>query len=237
MSWLLIALAGFLLFMFLIDTVQVLLRIVSAVVAAPVLGAHLGAIFMLANRAATALALLTIGYLVDKGVPADGLMLCYALAALVIMVAHLPLLRRVYLERLILRAFRVLYGQGVATGSFQGASTSGSSRASTRIDAVVGAVTTIGFLGLLAPSLLASTFPEYRATLLQTGFILNSVATIMNVMLVERNIAMTIHGGDGAQLDDLYRSYGGSRAAGYLASGLLFLATLVAFRYWRAGAP
>lgn len=221
------ALIFFLLCMFLVDTLQVLLRAISAVISAPVLGAHLGSVFMLVNRATTALGLLTIGYLVDTSISGDSLMLIYAASSLVIAVCHLPLLRRAPLLDLTLTAFRRIYGKTCEPEAIQAARDLHREQVEYRIAPAVAVVTTIGFIGLLAPSLLASAFPAYRATLMQTGFILNSIASIISVLQVERRIAMVMDSGSPLQINALYSSYTVSRALGYLVAMLAFALPLL----------
>lgn len=222
-----IALIGFLLCMFLIDTLQVLLRAISTMVSAPVLGAHLGSIFMLANRAATALALVLIGYLVDIFAPVQDLLLVYTVAAAVIALCHLPLSRRLPLLRITLFCFRRIYRKAASHKQINSAIESLSCRATWQVSPAVLLVTTIGFSGLLAPSLLASTFPAYRATLMQTGFILNSLASIVSVLHVERIIAVTIDQGDPVAVNSLYSSYIASRTLGYVVASGLFAVVLI----------
>ena len=90
------------------------------------------------------------------------------------------------------------------------------------------AVSAIGLIGLLSPSLLATTFPAYRATLMQTGFIINSIASIISVMYVERQIAITLDGGDQHEIGLLYNSFLVSRALGYAVTALFFLMSMFA---------
>jgi hypothetical protein len=221
------ALILFLLCMFLVDTLQVLLRAISAIMSAPVLGAHLGSIFMLVNRATAALALLTIGYLVDTSIPGPHLLTIYAGASLIIAVCHLPLLRRGPLLNLTLVAFRHVYGKTCEPQAIQAARDIHRERVEYKLSTAVAGVTALGFLGLLAPSLLASSYLDYRATLMQTGFILNSIASIVSVLQVERRIAMVMDNGTPQQINALYSSYIVSRAIGYLAAMLAFLLPLV----------
>lgn len=212
--------------MFLVDTLQVLLRAISAVVSAPVLGAHLGSVFMLVNRATTALALLTIGYLVDTSIPGSQLLIIYAATSLVIAVSHLPLLRRAPLLNLTLVAFRRIYGKTCEPVAIQSARDLHRERVEYKVSPAVAGVTALGFVGLLAPSLVASAFPDYRATLMQTGFIVNSFASIISVLQVERRIAMVMDSGSPRQINELYSSYTVSRALGYLAAMAVFLLPL-----------
>lgn len=50
-------------------------------------------------------------------------------------------------------------------------------------------------LGFILPAILASHFSEYRATLIQSGFLLNSVGTILHVIFVEKEIGKIIDSG------------------------------------------
>jgi hypothetical protein len=221
------ALIFFLLCMFLVDTMQVLLRSLAAVASAPVLGAHLGSIFMLVNRATTALALLTIGYLVDTSISGPHLLAMYAGASLLIAVCHLPLLQRDPLLNLTLVAFRRIYGKTCEPQAIQAARDLHREHVEYKLSPAVAGVTALGFFGLLAPSLLAAVFHDYRATLMQTGFVLNSVASIITVLHVERRIAMVMDSGSPQQINALYSSYTLSRAIGYLAAMLAFLLPLM----------
>jgi len=109
---------------------------------------------------------------------------------LIIAVCHLPLLRRGPLLNLTLVAFRLVYGKTCEPQAIQAARDSHRERVEYKLSTAVAGVTALGFLGLLAPSLLASAYFEYRATLIQSGFILDSVASIVSVLQVERRIAL-----------------------------------------------
>lgn len=221
------ALIFFLLCMFLVDTLQVLLRVISTGLSAPILGAHLGSIFMLVNRATAALALLAIGYFVDTSMPREHLQWIYAAAAVLIAISHLPLLSRKPIIAITLLAFKRVYGKTCDPEIVQTARQTHGLKTHYKLSYAVAGVTAIGLLGLLAPSLFASTFPEYRATLMQTGFILNSAATIINVLYVERDIAMTLDDGNSEQINSLYGTYTVSRAVGYVVAAIAFLIPFV----------
>ena len=214
----------FLLCMFLMDTLQVLLRAVSTMLDAPVLGAHLGSVFMLANRAATALALLTIGYFVDSYVARGTLQWTYAAAASLIAIFHIPLLARKPLIAVTVKASTLLYRKSFQPELIARSLAAGGDRAVADVSTPIAVIATVGLLGLLGPSLLAATYPDYRATLMQTGFIVNSAASIINVMYVERQIAMTLDEGDERKISSLLHSYTVSRAVGYLLAAVAFLA-------------
>lgn len=231
---LLIALIVFLLCMFLVDTLQVLFRAISVVMSTHVLGAHLGSTFMLINRACAALALLTIGYLVDTSTPSYTLLSIYAIASLLIASAHLPLLLRAPMLNLTLIAFKRFYGKTFPQEVIQDTRRIQMERLNYRILPSVVIVTAVGFVGLLGPSLIASAISEYRATLMQTGFILNSVASIINVIHVERKMAMIMDAGDHRQINSLYNSYTVSRSVGYASVAAIFALILLIERFFKS---
>lgn len=221
------ALIFFLLCMFLVDTLQVLLRAIATGLEAPILGAHLGSVFMLVNRATAALALLAIGYFVDTSIPRERLQMIYALAAILIAILHFPLLSRRPILAMTLFAFRRMYAKICPPEIVAASQETYAKKSPYRISAAVAIVTAVGLLGLLIPSLLASTYPAYRATLMQTGFILNSAATIINILYVEREIAMTLDEGNADQINALYNSYTISRAIGYCTAAAALLVPLI----------
>lgn len=218
----------FLACMFLMDTLQVLLRAIATLMAAPLLGAHLGSVFMLANRVATALALLIIGYFVDSFVERRELMMLYGVAALVIALFHLPLLARTPMIGMTAAAFRLLYRKSYEKEVLDEIRLSWQDKRVFQLSVPVACITAIGLLGLLGPSLLASTYPDYRATLMQTGFIVNSLASIVNVLHVERSIAITLDAGVTSKINALYTSYTVSRALGYLIAFFSIMALFLA---------
>jgi hypothetical protein len=217
----------FLICLFLVDTVQILLRAVATMMSAPVLGAHLGSIFMLSNRVATASSLVLIGYLVDIKVDKDTLLAIYASAAFVLALCHIPLLRRLPLLRITVFCFRRVYKRTMSVEQVDQAAESLSVKSDWHLSPMIVTVTTVGFLGLLVPSLLASAFPEYRATLMQTGFIINALSTVLSVLHVERVIAVTLDEGNDASVNALYSTYNISRMLGYGFASCLFVMVLV----------
>lgn len=221
------ALIFFLLCMFLVDTLQVLLRAIATGLEAPILGAHLGSVFMLLNRATAALALLAIGYFVDTSIPREQLQAIYAAAAILIAVFHIPLLSRRPILAMTLLAFRQIYNKSCPPEVVAASRNAHAQKSTYKISFAVAIVTAVGLLGLLVPSLLASTFPAYRATLMQTGFILNSAATIINILYVERDIAMTLDDGNVQRINSLYNSYTISRAIGYGTAAILLMLPLI----------
>jgi hypothetical protein len=47
-------------------------------------------------------------------------------------------------------------------------------------------------LAVVVPLCIATFFPDYRATIIQMGFVVNSIGTIMNVFIIEKYIAQSL---------------------------------------------
>jgi hypothetical protein len=79
------------------------------------------------------------------------------------------------------------------------------------------------FIGFLMPSYFASSLPDFRGVLLQTGFVFNVVATIISALTVERRIAVVCESSDLASIENLLVTFNQSKAFGILLAGLTFL--------------
>ena len=222
-----VLLAACLLVMYLMDTFQVLLRALSGLANAPVLGAHLGSVVMLLNRAATAVALILIGYMVDTGVPARSMLALYALVAILLGSSHGLFLQKKLLFKLVLYACKTFYNKSLDRRWIRRALRTIEGRRRSKTQVAIVLVCALGLVGFLIPSILAADHPLYRATLMQTGFVINSSASILNVLYIERRISMIIHSGDPTGINRVYDSYLSSRAVGYIVGAAPFLLALV----------
>lgn len=215
--------------MYLMDTLQVLLRTMSGLAGVAILGAHLGSVVMLANRMATAAALLLLGYLVDTGASPVRLLLAYAVISCVLALSHAAFLRKQLVFRSMLYACAVFYRRPVELGRMLSTARVIRGASEFKVSAPVAFVSALGLLGFLGPSLAAALVPGFRATLMQSGFVLNSIATIVSVVIVEKGISMTIDRGSAAEISRLYDSYVVSRAIGYVCGSGLFAIAWLAF--------
>lgn len=222
-----ILLAACLLVMYLMDTFQVLLRALSGLANAPVLGAHLGSVVMLLNRAATAVALILIGYMVDTGVPARSMLALYALVAILLASSHGLFLQKKLLFKLVLCACKAIYNKPLDARWIRRALRTIQGRRRHEAQVAIILVCALGLAGFLIPSILAAEQPVYRATLMQTGFIINSAASVLNVLYIERRISMIIHSGDTTRINEVYDTYLSSRAVGYIVGAAPFLLALM----------
>lgn len=218
-----------LLAMYLMDTLQVLLRALAGLAGVAVLGAHLGSMVMLANRIATSVALLLLGYMVDTGVSALVMVGAFGCLSVLIAIGHVVFIRKRLVLRVLLSACAAFYGRAVALPRMTIAAKALRGRVAWVVSPSVAFVSALGLAGFLVPSLAAAKYPDFRATLMQTGFVLNSIATIVNVMVVEKRISLTIDGGSTGDISALYDSYVLSRAVGYVCGALIFVGTVPLF--------
>ena len=63
-------------------------------------------------------------------------------------------------------------------------------------------ITIVNIAGLTLPLFLAGQFPEYRLTLANTGFVLNSISTVINVFYIENRLAVAFDG-KGGEIDNI----------------------------------
>lgn len=221
LTWLLLFfLVVLLVFVFILDSVQILVKLLTASSGCSILGAHLGSVIMLGNRGAVALSLLIAGYLVDAGVKNSFFLVSYGVASLIVALAHIVLLRRGMIFGIVKYAFRRLYDKNIPNGVWNRLTFKGVCRYAPWLTLFV--VTAVSFAGLLIPSVLASTFSSHRAALMQTGFLINTTATIVYVLHVEKKLAIVISGEDFASLERMYCIYINSRFFSYVTISALF---------------
>jgi len=143
---------------------------------------------MLGNRLGASLLFPSGGFLVDKGYPTAGLFNLFSIAAfsacavllvLYVFQNHVVIL----LERLFPETLKEALPSKLAKSNKLGNGTPISR-------SVVGATTSINQLGIFLPVLVASLFLDYRATIVQLGFFVNSVGTVINIFFVEKKIAL-----------------------------------------------
>lgn len=78
-------------------------------------------------------------------------------------------------------------------------------------------------LGSLGPMLLASVFPAYRATILQLGFIFNTLATVLHVFVIEPRFIETIEDKSSNRADEFHLSYTLSKSIFLFAGATVLL--------------
>lgn len=190
-----IALVGCLFLAFFGDILQSVCRVSVSVLRLPDLATHLTTLSMLVNRFGGAIALLLIGYSIDTGIAAHELVASYMITVLIIGACYaIAALRGTWILSGTDRFVRSYYGvePPVSVKNVQVNFTKAG-----RLDLTV--VYIISLAGFLLPSVLAAIYPVYRATLLQSGFLLNSLATLYTALKIEKAIALDLISSD----DDL----------------------------------
>jgi hypothetical protein len=211
-----------LLLAFIGDMLQYAVRIVASVLEHPNLSTHLVSLSMLVNRFGAALGLLLIGYSIDTGVTAATLIVAYAVFVSLLGLLYLLNARYSKFSVLLLRPFVTRYYKlEVTQRDFPVCPVEW--RSPRRDIAILFAVSLFGFL---LPSLAAAAFPAYRATLLQSGFILNSFATLYFALKIEKELAITLNTGSEMDKWHAYVSFMYARATGCLVASLTLLLML-----------
>jgi uncharacterized membrane protein len=162
-----------------------------------------------------------LGFLVDKGVPLESFLATYicsvvALAATLFLAGYLnTIIHWIYSF-----ARKILHPHIISSFSSQDYN---NNKPTLRVDKTIVLVNFLFVAGFLGPALLAAYMPDYRATLMQTGFLLNGIASIVTALTVERRIARTCHAGELRGIRQLELDMSVSKALGALLSAGLFL--------------
>lgn len=216
--WLEFVLIVMLIFTYLGDLMQIAVRVIISVVDQPNLSTHLVTLSLLINRFGASLGLLLIGFLIDSGVSVASLSISYAISALCIAMLYsltgsYPVLGPHFLVPFIQRYYKldVTHKEPVFEMPIWRQSP---------ID--VALVNALAILGFLVPSLLAAAIPDFRATLLQTGFILNSFGTLYSALSIEKRLAITLNRGSESEKWAAYVTFMRARSIGsVVAAGVL----------------
>lgn len=185
---------------------------------------HLSMVILVGNRVAMSLALPAIGFMIDTGYILSQLAQSYALACLLLSAFYfLYLASPKSLSYPIASAVKMLGWDKLDSSSplFEKAEKSLVTR--TNHKALIAQLFFI--FGLCVPSLLAVTYPDFRATLLQTGFFLNSVGTVLNIFFIEKQIARVSRSPE--QTSELVGSVRGILQARTLAASIAGLGFLI----------
>ena len=221
------ALAGililFLLLAFIGDLLQFAVRIIASIIEHPNLSTHLVSLSMLPNRVGAAGALLVIGYSVDKGLSQTSLIHIYIIFSILLGLTYLvAALFRHRLLGIFIPFINRYYGVQAGEIDQQASSTPWY-----HPKPDIALMFALAICGFLLPSVAAATFPDYRATLLQTGFILNSFVTLYFALKIEKELAITLNIGSQGDKWRSYNEFMVSRAIGCIISAAIFASVLL----------
>ena len=208
---------------FVIDTGQVAVRITSGMQGVPLLGAHTAQVLLLVNRAAVACVMVIIGYLIDGGERIETLFSLYLITTIIVSFMHIIVIRPLIISVFNVYATRVIHKVVIEVPKAFRVH----GRRQHRLWGSLIFVTVVNFFGLLGPSLLAAALPEFRATLMQSGFVINTIGTLIYVIHIEKQIAIKINNMD--DLEFLFSDYIYSRIFAYFLISAIFITVYTIF--------
>jgi hypothetical protein len=190
------------------DTLSFVSRLYGAVVDRYAIFTHVGMVVLLANRVAVAFCMPLLGYFVDSQIGISNLIWIYELSLVVLALTMCLIATRIDL------AFKALLFFGRAFHKDEMLpNVKEIAPGKLKIDGPA-LYTMIFYLsGFLLPALVAMMFPDYRATLMQLGFVFNSMGTLINVAVVERRFSTLAQHGKQEEVIEFGRKLLLSRAA------------------------
>jgi len=210
-----------------VEQASLSVRVFGASVNALAIGHHLSLIIMLANRLFTALALLLLGYAVDFGVKPVTLAYIFTVTGFILATASVLILARWSAAAWIFQTFyRVCYGKiwksdGVSYEDLEDDKSEECGPIRVRVWFVYFA-TSLFFLGFLIPPILASFWPDARATLMQTGFLFNAIGSLIMALYVEKDIARIFQGLRPQQIARVNSDIAMHKSYAFITGALLF---------------
>lgn len=170
---------------------------------------------MILNRFGAAFFFTTSGFLVDTGASVDDILFLFSVAWLTLGVVSFFYIRSWTSVARFLS--KIVFGVNESDVKTSIVSV-------TWRDALVNYPFFFNLAGISLPVLAASVFPHYRATLMQAGFVFNSVATLLLVFVIEPRFVSYISDKKGEQADHFHQKLIFSKAIILLTGGAGFLA-------------
>lgn len=183
-----IALVFCLFLAFLGDILQSVSRVSASVLRLPDLATHLTTLSMLVNRFGGAIALVLIGYSIDIGIAAHQLVATYFVTTLCVGASYaMAAVRGDWMLSMTAKFVKYYYN---IDSPIELNDIVLEIKNTARFDLALIYIITIS--GFLLPSILAAIYPDFRGTLLQSGFLLNSIATLYTALKIEKEIALDL---------------------------------------------
>lgn len=204
---------------FLGDLLQYVFRTITSLIGHPSLATHLTSLSMLGSRVGASLGLLLIGFFIDTGVQYHVLFSVYISFTLLLGLTYLVI--AIFTESAIgyvVSFINLYYKLDIACAIHQRIKISWRNP---QFDIIV--VFSVGLLGFLIPSISASIVPDFKATLLQTGFILNSFSTLYFTLIIEKRLVLILNESNNLDKWKSYKLFMYSRSLGCFISGLILI--------------
>ena len=179
-----------------IDSLSLKIRLTSGIFGSVAIFNHMSMVAMLFNRLAVSLTLPILGFLIDSGWNYESITKVITLAILLYLFSNLALL--VFGQSItksivyFLRFYKYDAKNDISLFDKEKIYKSNSPIVFTNFNIPSFFCYFIIILGFFLPSVLASIFFDYRATIIQLGFSLNVFGTLINVLIIEKNVSQTI---------------------------------------------
>lgn len=204
---------------FLGDLLQYVFRTITSILGHPNLSNHLTSLAMLGSRVGASVGLLIIGFFIDTGVKYYVLFFVYITFTILLGITYMII--AVFTESAISYVLFFINRYYKLQITFEINKHTNVGWKNPKIDIML--VFSIGLLGFLIPSISASLMPEFKATLLQTGFILSSFSTLYFTLVIEKKLVLILNSSSDYEKLKSYKIFMYSRAVGCFFSALFLL--------------
>ena len=177
-----------------IDSLSLKIRLTSGLVGKVAIFNHMSMVAMMLNRLAVSLTLPVLGFLIDYGLSHEKII--YIVMAGIFLYLLLNLVLLIFSSRItkIILYFLRYYSVGESSYDLEKLHNHQNSINLLNYDKASLFVYAIIILGFFLPSVLAAVFFDYRASIIQLGFSLNVFGTLINVLVIEKNVSHIIEG-------------------------------------------
>tara|TARA_A100000164_G_C21920439_1_gene780383 strand:- start:1899 stop:2582 length:684 start_codon:yes stop_codon:yes gene_type:complete len=220
-DFLAIAIIFFGAFAYFIDSLSLKIRLISGISSNVAIFNHMSLVSMMLNRFSVALLLPILGYLIDVGVNQNYLIKVISSSILVYVIMNSLLILFSFKITVFISSFLRFYGQ--AAGKIQKEIFSIKNYYPDLPSALFYFLIIVGFF---LPAIVASFFPEWRATIMQLGFTINVFGTLLNVFFIERKVSLAINSGIKKEVVMLIRQILIGRFLGALVASLFIFSIL-----------
>ncbi len=204
-----------------IDSLSLKIRLISGISSNVAIFNHMSLVTMMLNRFAIALLLPILGYLIDIGIDQNFLIKIISAAISIYVVMNLFLILFSFNITVFISSFLKFYGQvpgEIKRDLFD--------TKNCRPDFPSALFYFLVIFGFFIPAIIASFFPEWRATIMQLGFTINIFGTLLNVFFIERKVSLAINSGVKKEVIILIRQILIGRFLGALFASLFIFSIL-----------
>lgn len=207
-----------------VEISSVVFRLLGSLNQTAMIGQHVSVTIMLLNRVAAAFLLLFLGFMVDLGGKGFYLSFSYFLAAglMTLFLFKISVSGRFFYHMFSL-TIKLIHKDITVRSIEDFYKNRPKFNFKLSIDFHTIFVGFVYYVGFLLPSIFASLYPEFRATLMQSAFLLNGIASVVSVMTIEKRMASVAESQNEFDIHQIILEFTISRAIGFLLAALLFL--------------